>query len=67
MKEEFRKPKKWDDNPIEEYLINMADSLEPTTHCCECTPGSHFEKHMVHIQYQDCTCKKEDFVLNKNE
>jgi len=38
---------------IEEYLIALADSLEPATHCCECERG---ERHGVHIQYPRCAC-----------
>jgi len=51
----------------EEYLEDLAESLEPNTHCCECTPGEHFERHMVHIQYPDCSCKPEDYILKRNE
>lgn len=52
---------------IEADLEALADSLEPDTHCCECTPGPHFERHAVHIQYPDCPCKKENYVLKRNE
>ncbi|KKN76311.1 hypothetical protein LCGC14_0371630 [marine sediment metagenome] len=55
-----------DKNLIEKKLEAMADSLEPKTHCCECTPGEHFERHMVHIQYPDCTCDKANYVLKRN-
>ena len=53
---------------IESYLENLADDLEPKTHCCECTPGDHYDiPHMVHIQYPNCNCKKEDYVLKRND
>lgn len=51
---------------IEGYLKHLSDSVEPKTHCCECTPGDHFERHVVHIQYPDCSCKEENFVLRWN-
>ena len=25
----------------EKFLDDIANSLEPNTHCCECTPGKH--------------------------
>lgn len=52
---------------VEDYLNNLADFLEPETHCCECTPGPHQDlPHAVHIQYSDCKCKKKDYVLKRN-
>ncbi len=51
----------------EKYLEDVADSLEPDTHCCECTPGKHFERHGVHIQYPDCGCNPKNYVLKRNE
>jgi hypothetical protein len=50
----------------EEYLEHLSDSLEPHTHCCECTPGPHFELHFVHIQYPNCTCEKKNYRLQRN-
>lgn len=52
---------------IEAYLNNKADSLEPNTHCCECTPGEHCERHLVHIQYPGCNCDPKKYVLKVNE
>jgi len=54
-----------EEKTVEEYLEETVENLEPTTHCCECTPGKHFERHMVHIQYPKCNCKKEGFVLKR--
>jgi len=51
---------------LETLLGKLADGLEPKTHCCECSEGEHKCKHTVHIQYPDCTCKKEGWVLRKN-
>lgn len=51
---------------VEEYLKDLSDNLEPKTHCCECTPGKHYERHMVHIQYPDCDCKPENYILKRN-
>lgn len=51
---------------VEDYLNDLSTDLEPKTHCCECTPGEHFERHMVHIQYPNCNCKKEGFILKRN-
>ena len=50
----------------EEYLHVLSDSLEPLTHCCECTHGEHFEPHTVHIQYPNCNCNPKNYVLRKN-
>jgi len=47
-------------------LNNIADSLEPTSHCCECTPGPNYCCHIVHIQYPDCKCEKKNYRLMKN-
>jgi len=51
---------------VVQYLTDMAENLDPKTHCCECTPGDHFERHGVHIQYPDCKCDPEKFVLKRN-
>jgi len=53
-------------NEIGNYLTDMAENLEPKTHCCECTPGERFQKHTVHIQYPDCKCDPNKFVFNIN-
>ena len=53
-------------NKVEDFLGDLADGLEPKTHCCECTPGANFQRHGVHIQYTDCLCKEKDFVLKRN-
>ncbi len=52
-----------DEELTEEYLGKVSDIVEPDTHCCECTRE---ERHMIHIQYPDCACKKEKYILNKN-
>jgi len=57
---------KMSEKKVENYLNNLTDALEPRTHCCECTPGKHFQTHMVHIQYPDCTCDPKDYVLKRN-
>ncbi len=54
-------------DPVDFYLKSVADSLEPRSHCCECTPGDHFERHMVHIQYPDCNCDPRKYKLNYNK
>jgi len=54
-------------NEIEELLKTTADDLEPKTHCCECTEGIHKCRHFVHIQYPNCKCKPEHYVLKVNE
>ena len=51
---------------VESFLAATADDLEPKTHCCECTPGSYFEKHLVHIQYPKCDCLSKDYILKTN-
>ena len=53
--------------PTSKLLTVIADSLEPKTHCCECTPGEHFERHLVHIQYPDCNCNPEKYILKRND
>jgi hypothetical protein len=40
---------------INDNLERYVDSLEPKTHCCECERG---ELHTVHIQYDNCKCRK---------
>lgn len=55
-----------DGETVSKYIADLAKDLEPESHCCECTPGEHFERHMVHIQYPDCTCDPKKFVLVKN-
>lgn len=56
-----------EEKSVESFLRETAENLEPETHCCECTPGDKYDMpHMVHIQYPDCNCKKEDFVLKRN-
>lgn len=52
---------------LEEELARIADNLEPKTHCCECTPGEHFERHLVHIQYPNCNCNPEKYILKRND
>lgn len=52
---------------VEDFLDDLGEDLEPTTHCCECTPGDHYERHMVHIQYPDCTCESRNYILKKKE
>jgi hypothetical protein len=68
FKEEHRleKPR---EKEVEEHLKILVNSCEVDTHCCECTPGPHFERHAFHIQYPkgDCKCKKEDYVKPTNE
>jgi len=55
------------ENNVNDYLAGLAESLEPKTHCCECTVGDHYDvPHFVHIQYVNCNCKKENYVLKKN-
>jgi len=52
---------------IEAYLTKIAKEATPVTHCCECTPGQFFQRHVVHIQYLDCDCDPKKYVLKKNE
>lgn len=52
---------------VEKYLKDLADNLEPKTHCCECTPGRLYCVHFVHIQYPECNCDPEKYILKKNE
>jgi len=47
-------------------LGDLALDLEPKTHCCECTPGEHFQRHMIHIQYPKCKCEPRKYVLKRN-
>lgn len=57
-----------ENDKVEEYLVELAESLEPKTHCCECTPGVNQDlPHFVHIQYIDCLCKEEDYILKRNK
>ncbi len=51
---------------INRCLDRMSNELEPKTHCCECTPGKHKQRHMVHIQYFNCNCDPNKYILNKN-
>ena len=52
---------------VEGYLEALAESLEPDTHCCECTPGPYYDvPHMVCIQYSNCTCDPKKYVLKRN-
>lgn len=55
----------WD--KIEMFLQQISDDATPKTHCCECTPGEHFQPHYVHIQYKGCKCDPKVYVLRKNE
>lgn len=55
-----------DGKTVSKYIEDLAKDLEPKTHCCECTPGENFERHMVHIQYPNCTCDKAKYVLKGN-
>lgn len=71
MGEEFRRVLKETNTrnykeSVESFLAATVDDLEPKTHCCECTPGSHFEKHLVHIQYPKCDCLSKDYILKTN-
>jgi len=66
MEEDDKKRNNSKPSDVEEYLGNLAGKLEPKTHCCECTPGEHFERHGIHIQYPDCKCDPEKFVLKGN-
>jgi len=52
---------------VEKFLFNMSMSLEPKTHCCECTPGEHFERHLVHIQYPNCNCMPQKYIKKVNK
>ena len=52
---------------VNEYLEKVASRLEPKTHCCECTPGDHYERHTVHIQYPGCKCDPKKYVLRRND
>ena len=52
---------------INDFLEDVSDSLEPETHCCECTPGKYQERHNVHIQYPNCNCDPNKYVLKRNE
>lgn len=51
----------------EKYLEKLARDLEPQTHCCECTPGDHYQKHLVHIQYPKCNCDPKKYMLKVND
>jgi hypothetical protein len=42
------------ENEVDDYLENLAEKLEPKSHCCECVQG---ESHDVHIQYPNCKCE----------
>jgi hypothetical protein len=58
--------KTWEDS-LETEMHKLADALEPTTHCCECTPGLHYDScHTIHIQYPGCKCNPKEYVLRKN-
>lgn len=54
------------ESEINKYLDKLANGLEPKTHCCECTPGDHYERHVVHIQYPGCNCDPKKYVLRRN-
>lgn len=56
--------RKFDD--IDKFLEKVANDLEPKTHCCECTPGDHYERHIIHIQYPRCNCDPKKYVLKVN-
>ena len=51
---------------LNKYLEKRVIDLEPKTHCCGCTPGDHFERHTVHIQYPNCRCNPNKYVLKRN-
>lgn len=52
---------------VDVFLEEVSKSLEPKTHCCECTPGDNYDvPHGCHIQYPDCKCNPEKFVLKRN-
>ncbi len=48
------------------FLNDFADSLEPKTHCCECTPGKYYQVHRIHIQYPNCNCNPKFYRLERN-
>lgn len=50
----------------EAYLEKLVEDLEPKTHCCECTPGKHYQPHSIHIQYPNCDCDPKKYVLKRN-
>ena len=52
---------------INKFLEKKAEELEPKTHCCECTPGDHYERHAIHIQYPGCNCDPKKYVLKVND
>jgi len=62
-----KRSRKAEHDAIEAYITRLSDEAEPKTHCCECTPGEHFQRHFVHIQYQGCQCDPKKYILNKNE
>ena len=47
---------------IDDFVEKTASDLDVKTHCCECTPGEHNERHLVHIQYPDCKCNPEFYI-----
>lgn len=55
------------DVDLDKLFDEWDKKLEPHTHCCECTKGKHYQRHVVHIQYPDCTCLPKHFVLKRNE
>jgi len=54
------------ESEIDKCLDKLVNGLEPKTHCCECTPGDHYERHVIHIQYPECDCVPEKYVLKVN-
>lgn len=53
--------------PLDALISKRVEELEPKTHCCQCTPGNHQEKHLVHVQFPICTCDPNKYVLARNE
>lgn len=52
---------------IELLCKKQNEDLEPKSHCCECTKGDNYDPfHQIHIQYKNCNCKKENYVLKNN-
>ena len=51
---------------IDKELEELEELLEPKTHCCECTPGEHLQRHNIHIQYPNCNCDPKKYILMRN-
>lgn len=52
---------------LEKIFDDWDKKIEPHTHCCECTPGPNYQQHLVHIQYPNCKCDPEKYILKKND